>query len=118
MPAPTRNFQGKIRASHKKAVAFELSGSAQNVIVMVLMVMFVAGGGYLFSVNQTAVQGYHLRALEKEIDTLKEKNSELRIAEADLRSLYKIEASKDELQMEKVDTNVKFLEARDTVALK
>lgn len=86
--------------------------------MVVLVVLFVAGGGYLFSVNQTAVQGYHLRTLEKEIDALKEKNAELRISEADLRSLYKIEAAKDELKMEKVDNNVKFLEARDTVALK
>ena len=117
MSSTVRRYKSIARASHQGA-SFQLTGSVQTFLLAVLMVLFVTGGGYLFSVNRTAVQGYHLRSLEKEIDTLKEKNAELRIAEADLRSLYKIEASKDELQMEKVDTNVKFLEARDTVALK
>jgi hypothetical protein len=75
----------------------------------VLLVIFVIGGGYLYSVNRSAVMGYHLRTLEKEIDALKQENAELKISEADLRSLYRIEASGEELQMQKVDT-VTYLE--------
>ncbi|OIP60434.1 MAG: hypothetical protein COZ29_02635 [Candidatus Moranbacteria bacterium CG_4_10_14_3_um_filter_45_9] len=83
----------------------------------VLLVVFVIGGGYLYSVNQSAVQGYHMRTLEKEIGKLKQDNANLKIAEADLRSLYRIESVEGDLQMEKVDTAVYF-EERGSVALK
>ena len=80
-----------------------------------LLVVFVAGGGYLYAVNQNAVQGYQIRTLEKEIARLKDENAELKITEADLRSLYRIEASGSELEMQKLE-NVKYLEAAGPVA--
>ena len=51
----------------------DLSGSAHMLVLAVLAALFVSGGGYLYSVNQNAVQGYHMRTLEKEIDVLKQK---------------------------------------------
>lgn len=96
----------------------ELSGSAHLFLLGVLSALFVSGGCYLYSVNQSAVQGYHMRTLEREIDQLKQENAELRITEADLRSLHRIEASQETLKLEKLDT-VKYLEERDgQVALK
>lgn len=96
----------------------ELVGSAHMLVLAVLAAIFVSGGCYLYSVNQNAVQGYHMRSLEKEIDALKQENAELRIAEADLRSLHRIEeASLEELQMQKPDT-IKYIEERGPVALR
>lgn len=95
----------------------ELSGSVHLLVLGVLTALFVSGGCYLYSVNQSAVQGYHMRTLEKEIDVLKQQNAELRIAEADLRSLSRIEASQEELRMQKLE-NVKYLEERGPVALR
>lgn len=92
-----------------------LPGSAHLLVLSVLTALFVSGGGYLYSVNQSAVQGYHMRTLEKEIGVLKQKNAELRIAEADLRSLQRIETAEGEFQMQKLE-NVKYLEERDTVS--
>lgn len=89
-----------------------LSGSIHMMLLGILLVLFVAGGGYLYSVNRSAVQGYHMRTLEKEIDTLKQQNAELKIAEADLRSLYRIETAQDDLHMQKIDTAV-YLEERE-----
>gem|GEM_PF-1926891 len=89
----------------------ELAGSVHMPLLSVLLVIFVIGGGYLYSVNQSAVMGYHLRTLEKEISTLKQENAELKISEADLRSLYRIEASGEELHMQKLDT-ITYLEER------
>lgn len=90
----------------------ELSGSVHMFLLAVLTALFVSGGGYLYAVNQSAVQGYHMRTLEKEIDALKQKNAELRITEADLRSLSRIENAEGELQMQKLD-NVKYIEERE-----
>jgi len=95
----------------------ELPGSVHRAMLGVLLVVFVIGGGYLYSVNQSAVQGYHMRTLEKEIGKLKQDNANLKIAEADLRSLYRIESVEGDLQMEKADTAVYF-EERGSVALK
>lgn len=90
----------------------ELSGSAHLLVLSVLTALFVSGGCYLYSVNQSAVQGYHMRTLEKEIGVLKQENAELRIAEADLRSLQRIETAEGEFQMQKLE-NVKYLEEHD-----
>lgn len=95
----------------------ELSGSVHMAVLGILTALFVSGGCYLYSVNRNAVQGYHMRTLEREINRLKDENAELKIAEADLRSLYRIEASGQELQMQKLD-EVKYLEERGPVALK
>lgn len=92
-----------------------LSGSVHMFVMGVLLVVFVAGGGFLYSVNQTAVQGYQLRVLEKKIDSLKQENAELKIAEADLRSLYRIEASSEALSMQKFD-NIIYLEEQSLLS--
>ncbi len=99
--------------SPKKSV----SGSVHPYLIGVLMTCFVMGGWYLYSVNQSAVQGYHIRTLEKEIDRLKEENAELKITEADLRSLYRLESSGEVGNMQKPD-NVIYLEERGKVALR
>lgn len=95
----------------------KLSGSVHILILSILMVMFVVGGGYLYSVNRNAVQGYSLRTLEKEINTLKQENAELKITEVDLRSLYRIETAEEGLHMQKVESAV-YLEERGPVALR
>ena len=99
----------------KKKFENDLSGSAHVLMLSILMIVFVIGGGYLYSVNRNAVQGYHMRTLEKEIDTLKQDNTNLKITEADLRSLYRIETAEEDLHMQKVDTVV-YLEDHSAVS--
>lgn len=94
-----------------------LDGSAQTFFVLLLFALFLSGGLYLFSVNRTAVQGYHLRGLEREIATLRDDNASLRIQEADLRSLYRIQAAQADLEMTKIET-LKYLKQRDSVAIR
>ena len=58
------NSSGRSRSNTKVVM---LKGSSQALIVAVFLTLFLTSGMYLFSVNRNAVQGYHLRALEKEI---------------------------------------------------
>ncbi|MBI2439512.1 MAG: hypothetical protein HYV45_02850 [Candidatus Moranbacteria bacterium] len=88
-----------------------LAGSVDVLALGVLLMLFVMGGGYLYSVNQTAVHGYQVRSLEKELHALQQENTELAIREADLRSLHRIEASTSELRMQKAEATI-YLEAR------
>lgn len=116
--AVTRSQKSIVSWAPKSGVQSELPGSAQVLLIAVMMALFVSGGGYLYAVNQNAVQGYHMRTLEKEIDVLTQKNAELRITEADLRSLHRIEdASSQELQMQKPE-NIKYVEEHGSVALR
>jgi uncharacterized protein HemX len=109
------NGSSRSRTSAKVTV---LKGSSQAFIVAIFLTLFLTSGMYLFSVNRNAVQGYHLRALEKEITRLSAQNAELQIAEADMRSFYRINEVKDDLQMEKAP-QLKYLEPKkDTVALR
>lgn len=114
----TRFKKGRVSWAPKSGARAELAGSAHVLLITMMTVLFVSGGGYLYAVNQSAVQGYHMRTLEKEIDVLSQKNAELRITEADLRSLHRIEdASSQELQMQKPD-NIKYIEEHSSVALR
>lgn len=113
-----RSKKERVSWAPKSGVRAELAGSAHVLLVTMMTALFVSGGGYLYAVNQNAVQGYHIRTLEKEISQLEQKNAELRIVEADLRSLHRIEeASSQGLEMQKPE-NVKYVEEHGSVALR
>lgn len=101
--------------AEKKKIDAGLSGAVHIFAVGIMLVIFAACGGYLYSVNRSAVQGYRMRVLEREIDKLKTENAEFKIVEADLRSLYRIEASEEALAMQKPE-NVIYLEERGIVS--
>lgn len=110
--------QPRLKLARSKPAQADLRGSAHVFVLGVLLAVFVAGGGYVYSVNQNAVHGYQIRSLEKEISVLKQENAKLKIREADLLSLYRIESIGGELEMQKPES-VLYLEERDAaVALK
>ena len=78
-------------------------------------------GAYLFAINQTAVQGYSARSVEHDIALAKEENQKLKIEEAELRSLGRIESARERLHLVAVtpgtDT-VSYLEAGGSLALR
>lgn len=83
----------------------------------VLLFLIVLSGGYVFSVNSNAVQGYHMRHLEKTITDMREENARLRILEADTKSFQRIEEASGSLVLERADTP-QYFEERDVVALR
>lgn len=86
-------------------------------VLGVLAFAFMLGGYHLYSVNRSAVQGYHMRSAEKDIAVLRQENADLKIEEADLRSLRRIEAAGEELHMQKA-AEERYLEARGPVAMR
>lgn len=100
--------------AERKKINTGLSGAVHIFMLGIMLVIFAAGGGYLYSINRSAVQGYRMRSLEKEIDKLKQENAELKITEADLKSLYRIELSEEALAMQKPD-NIIYLDSSDTI---
>lgn len=79
------------------------AGFINPVIVAVVFALF-SGFLYIYSINQSAVKGFKIRQIEKEITEMRNENELLKIREAELRSFYKIEETSKNLNM---------LEARD-----
>lgn len=84
-------------------------------VFIVLACSAFAGLFYIYSVNQTAVKGIAIRNAEKEIAAQQKSNESLKIKEAELKSLYRIENSSKELNMVNAGS-VKYIEDSQTVA--
>ena len=93
---------------------FLLSGFISPVFVVLACTAF-SGLLYIYSINQTAVKGIEMRRVEQEIANQKKTNEALKIKEAELKSLYRIEQQSKELNM--VDCpDVKYIEENSSVA--
>lgn len=111
------NMSFQSACAYPKQEARSLAGSVSMIAISALSLAFAFGGYHLYSVNQSAVQGYHMRSIEKEIAVLRQENADLKIEEADLRSLNRIESAGEELRMQKADEE-RYLEARGPVAMR
>lgn len=79
------------------------AGAAHVAVVVLLSLSLVSAGLYVYAVNRSAVQGYAIRKLEKEVKELKKANAELRVREAEATSLTRVEAGSADLRMEKAE---------------
>ncbi len=107
------HWQPKIKINRKKKIT---SGSI-NLAFIVFIFTVVAGVFYLYSTNSNAVQGYQIKKVEKDLFELRQVNEQLRIREADLKSLYHIEESTKNLNMEETKS-VSYVEETGPVAMK
>lgn len=88
-----------------------------NSSVLIIALLFVSAGIYLYSINNSAVKGYQVRQVEKDIQELKKENEDLKIKEAQLKSLYHIEESSKNMNMGDLK-NVSYIEETGPVAMK
>ncbi len=87
-----------------RAKRFEAHAGAAHVAVIALLALSLFSAGlYVYAVNRSAVQGYAIRTLEKDLKELKKANAELRVREAEAKSLSRVEEGSSELRMEKAD---------------
>ena len=106
------NIKRKIQLQASNRPRF--SGFISPVFVVLACTAF-SGLLYIYSINQTAVKGIEMRRVEQEIANQKKTNEALKIKEAELKSLYRIEQQSKELNM--VDCpDVKYIEENSSVA--
>jgi hypothetical protein len=72
-----------------------LVGACFTVIVFLVL----AGGFYLYQVNDLATKGYDIRKLETEIQDLKKQSQQFKIKEVELQSMENIERSRESLNL-------------------
>jgi hypothetical protein len=114
-PKPARIATRSIAGGIKIKRNTKISSGSINLTFAVLIFIVVAGLFYLYSTNSNAVQGYQIKNIEKELSNLKNDNEKLRIKEAELKSLYRIEESTKNLNMEETKI-VSYVEEQGPVA--
>lgn len=90
-----------------------------RVTLSFLLVVLVCAVGvfYIFEVNNLATKGYEIDKYEKQLNNLKKENERLRIQEAELKSMYRIEERTRDLNMI-VPKNVSYVNLPGNVAMK
>jgi cell division protein FtsL len=101
-----------------KTKLLPLSGTGKITWSFLLVSLIcVAGVLYIFEVNNAATQGYNIQSLEKQVQELKNNNENLKIKEAELRSMYNIEEKTKDLNMT-APKDVSYLTLPGNVAMK
>jgi uncharacterized membrane protein (DUF106 family) len=93
-----------------------ISGSIDLKFVVIVFAILV-GIFYIYSINSSATKGSNILQMEKEIAQLKKESEELRIKEAELKSLYHVEEESKKLNMAEV-TSISYIEESGPMALK
>ncbi|MFH0969281.1 MAG: hypothetical protein V1804_02130 [Patescibacteria group bacterium] len=88
-----------------------------NSTVLIVALLFISGSIYLYSINSSASKGYQMRQVEKDIQSLRKENENLKIKEAELKSLYHIEESSKNMNMGDLK-NVSYIQETGPVAMK
>lgn len=94
-----------------------ISPASNKMLFGVAGLVVVLGASYLYATNKVAVQGFAIRSAEKEIAQLKQDNNQLRIEEAELKSLYRIEEAGKRLNMFE-PMEVIYIEDSNSIALR
>lgn len=83
-----------------------------------LIASVVASGAiYLYQVNDLAMLGYQMRDASGMVRELERENKQLKIKEVELKSMYSIEKSVENLNLVKA-SNIAYVEISNSVAMK
>ena len=98
----------------------EARGSARRGLVAAcfLLIVFVlfSGAFYLYQVNDLATKGYKMKEAENRIAELEKESKKMEIREVELRSMYNVEKSTQDLNL--VNTqNISYVEMNSPVAM-
>jgi len=86
-------------------------------IIFLIIVTIFLGGIYLFQVNKVATQGIDMREAENKIQEFDKENKQLKIKEIELKSMYNIEKTMENLNLVNSD-NVSYVEMDGPVAMR
>jgi hypothetical protein len=110
-------WRPKIKTQRKINTAIRSNSGFINLKLVAGVLLVMAGIIYIYSINSSAVKGYEMKRVEKEITDLQKENDKLRIQEAELKSLYHVEEATKVLNMADMK-NISYIEQTSPVALK
>lgn len=109
------SMSGKKHANPEKKK--EKGTQKRSSIVVLVLSIILAGAFYLYQVNDLATKGFEVRDLEKQIQELEKDGKQMQIREVELRSMYNIEKSTQDLNLVN-PSNITYLEINGPVAMK
>jgi cell division protein FtsL len=109
-------FQRK-NSRNKKVVSGGAKISLISLGLVLLIALFLAGIFYLYQVNSLATQGFEIKKIENNIQTMEKEGKQLQIKEIELRSMNNIEKATKELNLVN-SSNVTYIEIAGPVAMK
>ena len=109
-------FRRNETAAGSKTKTKIISGSIDLKFVVIVFAVLV-GIFYIYSINNSATKGSNVLKMEKEIAQLKKQSEQLRIKEAELKSLYHIEEESKKLNMAEV-SSISYIEKAGPMAMK
>lgn len=101
----------------KKSISARPQMGRVTLSFLLVALVCAAGVFYIFEVNNMATKGYEIRNLENQLNKLQKENETLRIQEAELKSMYKIEEKTKDLNMV-APKDVSYLNLPGNVAMK
>ena len=93
------------------------TGAVHPMVLIAAFALFASVVSYLYALNLGATSGFETRKYEQQIGELEKENGRLRITEAELRSLGKIEEATKERNMVVPDAPV-YLGGHGQVAIR
>lgn len=111
----TRDYR-LFRKRRMGAETVSFSGAVHPAVLAAVFLFFISGVAYLYAMNRGAVQGYETRTLEREISELKKENAKLKLSEAEVLSLSRIEESSRNREMVPVES-IRTIENRGSIAI-
>lgn len=91
-------------------------GTTGIIFILAATIIF-CGACYLYQVNDLAAKGYEIREIENQIEDLRKSNESYKIKEVELKSMYNIEKSTQDLNLVN-SSDVSYLEIKGPVAMK
>ena len=76
-----------------------LSLNFKGTASILMAIVFILGVFYLYQVNDLATKGYEIKEIEKQIASLSQINKSQRIKEVELKSMYNIEKTAENLNL-------------------
>lgn len=127
---PRESAQGQAKSSKllsmgKKRISKIESGSSEGssritllaLVSLVFILILASGAFYIYEVNDLATKGYEIKDIENRIESLEKESKKMQIREVELRSMYNIEKSTQDLNLVP-PASVTYVKMDSTVAMK
>ena len=93
------------------------AGRQKMAFYLILLFAAAAAGFYIYSINSLAVKGQEIKKIENSIAELRQEQEDLKIREAEVKSLQFIEQSSKEINMSETVV-VSYIEEKGPLAMK
>lgn len=102
----------KVTMSTEKNAGISLASACYFAVSCIIII----GAFYLYQVNEIATKGYEIWDLQNQIGQLEKNGKEMQIREVELRSMYNIEQSTQDLGLVNAQ-NVSYIQMSSPVAM-